>query len=152
MKHFTAEEWVDFANELVAVSQKKKMDRHLAEGCSRCKRHCLFGRRSGSRRNRWRNVSRRSALYALQKQGLRLRGSRVSSPACRGYWRFCLTAFCSRWFKEPIVGLGNKANAYRAEPYQVDLQIEAKPGANKLVVTGQLLTCGIRTPLAEMYR
>jgi hypothetical protein len=28
---------------------------------------------------------------------------------------------------------------YRAEPYQVDLQIEAKPGANKLVVTGQLL-------------
>ena len=28
---------------------------------------------------------------------------------------------------------------YRADPYQVDLQIEAKPGANKLVVTGQLL-------------
>ena len=28
---------------------------------------------------------------------------------------------------------------YRAEPYQVDLQIEAKPGADKLVVTGQLL-------------
>ena len=28
---------------------------------------------------------------------------------------------------------------YRAEPYQVDVQIEAKPGANKLTVTGQLL-------------
>jgi hypothetical protein len=28
---------------------------------------------------------------------------------------------------------------YRAEPYQVDLQIEAQPGASKLVVTGQLL-------------
>lgn len=28
---------------------------------------------------------------------------------------------------------------YRAEPYQVDLQIESKPGANKIVVTGQLL-------------
>ena len=28
---------------------------------------------------------------------------------------------------------------YRSEPYQVDLQIEAKPGANKLIVTGQLL-------------
>jgi hypothetical protein len=28
---------------------------------------------------------------------------------------------------------------YRADPYQVDVQIEAKPGANKLVVTGQLL-------------
>jgi len=28
---------------------------------------------------------------------------------------------------------------YRADPYQVDLHIEAKPGANKIVVTGQLL-------------
>jgi len=28
---------------------------------------------------------------------------------------------------------------YRAEPYQVDLQIETKPGANKLIVTGQLM-------------
>jgi len=28
---------------------------------------------------------------------------------------------------------------YRAEPFQVDVQIEAKPGANKLTVTGQLL-------------
>src|SRR5260370_38723802 len=37
MKHFTAEEWVDFANGLVAVSQREEMDRHLREGCSRCK-------------------------------------------------------------------------------------------------------------------
>ena len=28
---------------------------------------------------------------------------------------------------------------YRAEPYQVDVHIEAKPEANKIVVTGQLL-------------
>jgi hypothetical protein len=28
---------------------------------------------------------------------------------------------------------------YRAEPYQVDLHIEAKTGGNKIVVTGQLL-------------
>lgn len=28
---------------------------------------------------------------------------------------------------------------YRADPYQVDIQIEAKPGENRLMVTGQLL-------------
>ena len=28
---------------------------------------------------------------------------------------------------------------YRAEPYQIDLQIELRPGSNQLVVTGQLL-------------
>ncbi len=28
---------------------------------------------------------------------------------------------------------------YRADPYQLDLEIEATPGTNRLVVTGQLL-------------
>jgi hypothetical protein len=28
---------------------------------------------------------------------------------------------------------------YRADPYQIDIQIEPKPGSNRLVVTGQLL-------------
>ena len=28
---------------------------------------------------------------------------------------------------------------YRADPYQIDLQIEPKPGANRIVLTGQLL-------------
>jgi len=28
---------------------------------------------------------------------------------------------------------------YRTDPYQIDIQIEPKPGANRLVITGQLL-------------
>ena len=28
---------------------------------------------------------------------------------------------------------------YRADPYQIDIQIEPKPGSNRLVITGQLL-------------
>jgi hypothetical protein len=28
---------------------------------------------------------------------------------------------------------------YRADPYQIDIQIEPKPGGNRLVITGQLL-------------
>jgi hypothetical protein len=28
---------------------------------------------------------------------------------------------------------------YRADPYQVDIQIEAKPEGNRMVITGQLL-------------
>lgn len=33
---------------------------------------------------------------------------------------------------------------YRADPYQLDIQIEAKPGSNRLVVTGQLMD--VRNP------
>jgi len=28
---------------------------------------------------------------------------------------------------------------YRADPFQIDVQVEAKPGGNRVVVTGQLL-------------
>jgi len=28
---------------------------------------------------------------------------------------------------------------YRADPYQIDIQIEPKPGGNRLVITGQIL-------------
>jgi hypothetical protein len=28
---------------------------------------------------------------------------------------------------------------YRADPYQIDVQVEAKPGSNRIVITGQLL-------------
>src|SRR5260370_35662777 len=38
MTHFTTEEWIDFANGLVAIRKRKEMDRHLEEGCSRCKK------------------------------------------------------------------------------------------------------------------
>lgn len=40
------------------------------------------------------------------------------------------------------VGTGIRQMLYRADPYQVDMQIEAKPEGNRLVVTGQLLDVG----------
>ncbi len=35
--------------------------------------------------------------------------------------------------------LGTRQMLYRADPYQIDIQIEAKPEGNRLMVTGQLL-------------
>jgi hypothetical protein len=34
---------------------------------------------------------------------------------------------------------GTRQMLYRADPYQIDLHVEAKPGANRIVVIGQLL-------------
>ncbi len=140
MKHFTTGEWIDFANEAVAKSKRQEMGRHLEEGCPRCKKTVSL----------WQKV-RQTAKSAAQCQppenavriakagfsGLRLEGK----PArARGLVEVLFDSFL-----QPIVegarssGSGMRQMLYRAEPYQVDLQIEAKPGANKLVVTGQLL-------------
>lgn len=40
------------------------------------------------------------------------------------------------------VGMRVRQILYRAEPYQIDLQIEAQPDRNRLIVTGQLIDVG----------
>ena len=37
------------------------------------------------------------------------------------------------------VGLHVRQMLYRADPYQIDLQVEAEPDGNRLIVTGQLI-------------
>jgi hypothetical protein len=140
MKHFTTEEWIDFANEAVAGSRRQEMEAHLQEGCRRCKKMVSL----------WQKV-RQTAKSAAESQppenavriakagfaGVRLAGKPASAP---GPVQVLFDSFL-----QPLVAgarsssSGMRQMLYRAEPYQVDLQIEAKPGANKLMVTGQLL-------------
>jgi len=140
MKHFTTEEWIDFANEAVAGSKRQDMVRHLEEGCPRCKKSASL----------WQKV-RQTAKSAAECQppesavriakagftGVRLEGKLANAPG--------LVQVLFDSFLQPSVagarssGSRTRQMLYRADPYQVDLQIEAKPGANKLVVTGQLL-------------
>jgi hypothetical protein len=140
MKHFTTEEWIDFANEVVAGSRRQEMEQHLQEGCRRCKKVVSL----------WQKV-RQTAKSAAESQppenavriakagfaGVRLAGKPANAPG--------LVQVLFDSFLQPLVqgarssGSAMRQMLYRAEPYQVDLQIEAKPGADKLVVTGQLL-------------
>jgi hypothetical protein len=140
MKHFTTEEWIDFANEAVAGGRRQEMEAHLQEGCRRCKKVVSL----------WQKV-RQTAKSAAESQppenavriakagfaGVRLEAKPANAPG--------LVQVLFDSFLQPLVagarssGSGTRQMLYRAEPYQVDLQIEAKPGADKLVVTGQLL-------------
>ena len=140
MTHFTAEEWIDFANEAVAQNRRQEMERHLEEGCSRCKKAASL----------WQKV-RQTAKSAADCQppedevrvakagftGNRLYGKRAKVPG--------LVEVLFDSFLQPLTAgarssrSGIRQMLYRAEPYQVDLHIEAKQGANKIVVTGQLL-------------
>jgi hypothetical protein len=140
MKHFTTEEWIDFANEAVAGSKRQDMDRHLEEGCPRCKKTASL----------WQKVRRTAKSAAecqpsehevrIAKAGFNNAVLEGKSAGVRGLVEVLFDSF----LQPSVAGARSSGSAmrqmlYRADPYQVDLQIEAKPGANKLVVTGQLL-------------
>jgi hypothetical protein len=140
MKHFTTEEWIDFVNDAVAKTGRLEMERHLEQGCQRCKKAILL----------WQKV-RQTAKSAADSQppenavrivkagftGTGQYGKRVKMPG--------LVEVLFDSFLQPLAAGARSAESgirqmlYRADPYQVDLHIEAKPAANKIVVTGQLL-------------
>jgi hypothetical protein len=140
MKHFTTEEWVDFANQAVAGSKQQEMDRHLEEGCPRCKKAVSVWQKVRQTAKSAAGCEPPEDAVRIAKAGftgVRLEGKPTGAPG--------LVEVLFDSFLQPLVagarssGSGMRQMLYRAEPYQVDLQIEAKPGANKLVVTGQLL-------------
>src|ERR1700730_10679895 len=138
MKHFTTEEWIDFATETVAGSKRPEMEAHLREGCPRCNKTLSL----------WQKV-RQTAKSAAECQapenavriakagctGVPLEGKPANAPG--------LVQVLFDSFLQPSVagarssGSGTRQMLYRADPYQVELQIEGKPGANNMVVTGE---------------
>jgi len=140
MKHFTTEEWIDFANEAVAGSRRQEMEKHLQIGCSRCKKMVSL----------WQKV-RQTARSAAESQppesavriakagfaGVHLEGKPAKAAG--------LVELLFDSFLQPLAqgarssGSEIRQMLYRADPYQVDVHIEANPGAKKLVVMGQLL-------------
>jgi hypothetical protein len=140
MKHFSTEEWIDFVNHIVTSDQQQAMQRHLATGCNRCKETLSL----------WQKVSKTAAAEAnyqpspdtvrLAKAAFVTSGLVPQRKASQGLIEVLFDSFL-----QPAVAgarsvvIGTRQMLYRADPYQIDIQIEPKPGTNRLVITGQLL-------------
>jgi hypothetical protein len=104
MKHFKAEEWLDFVDGATSREQLEAIQKHLASGPARW----------ADRRNQKSRV-----IEVLFDSSLKP----VFSSARAAY-------------------TGIRHMLYRADPFQIDLQIETKPGHDRMVVTGQVLELG----------
>jgi hypothetical protein len=140
MKHFRAQEWIDFVNHLVKGNQQEDMQKHLATGCKRCTETFSL----------WQKVSKAAAAEAsyqppaatvrLAKAVFVTTGMAQPQKESQSVIEVLFDSFL-----EPAVagarsiGMGTRQMLYRADPYQIDIQIEPKPGSNRLVITGQLL-------------
>jgi hypothetical protein len=144
MKHFSTEEWVDFVNQVITTNQRDAMQRHLAT-CGACKQTVAL----------WQKVHDQAlaeAAYQPDLNTVRLAkavfasSSRAAAPQQKSTGNAIELLFDS--FRQPALAgarsvvIGTRQMLYRADPYQIDIQIEPKPGTNRLVITGQLLEIG----------
>ena len=140
MKHFSTEEWIDFVNQVIASNQQEAMQKHLATGCKRCTETVSL----------WQKVSKTAAAeasYQPPADTVRLAKAAYLTTRLntRRRNRADLIEVLFDSFLQPAVAgarsvvIGTRQMLYRADPYQIDIQIEPKPGSNRLVITGQLL-------------
>ncbi len=140
MEHFTTEKWIDFVNQVVATSEKSLMEKHLERGCKRCMQTVSM----------WQKVRQSAAAegnYQPPENSVRLAKAAFAGAGLKdqrkGAGSRIKVLFDS--FLQPVfegarsAGTTSRQMLYRADPFQIDVQVEAKLGANRIVVTGQLL-------------
>jgi hypothetical protein len=139
MKHFSTEQWIDFVNEVVSAEARQKMERHLKQGCKTCDGNLSFWRSV-------RNVASTERSYRPSPAVVRLAESAFASSnlALRRKRGFRLAEMLFDSFLQPAFegarssGKSVRQVLYRADPYQIDLQIETGEDGNTIVVTGQV--------------
>ncbi len=140
MKHFTSEEWIDFVNQVVPNDKQKGMEEHLRSGCKRC----------GKIVDLWQKVQKTAATAASWQPPediVRVAKAQFATAGLGGKRKETnsLIEVLFDSFSQPALagvrsaGTETRQMLYRAEPYQIDVQIESQTEGNRLVVTGQLM-------------
>jgi hypothetical protein len=144
MRHFTTEDAVDFVNQVIPASQKRAMEEHR-KNCRRCSK-------AVSQLQRVRECAAAEPNYQPPQETVRNTRSAFAALelALRGKTRGASIEVLFDSFLQPALGRVRSAGGatrhvlYRADPFQIDVQIELQPGEERLVVTGQLV--GSRDP------
>jgi hypothetical protein len=140
MTHFSTEEWIDLVNQVVTSDRRQAMQKHLAAGCKSCKETVSL----------WQRVSKTAAVeasYQPSADAVRLaKAAFATSGLARSHQKSrSVVEVLFDSFRQPAIAgarsvvIGTRQMLYRADPYQIDIQIEPKPGGNRLVITGQIL-------------
>jgi hypothetical protein len=140
MEHFNVEKWIDFVNEAVTTNEKEQMDKHLKLGCVSCQETVTLWQRVRSSAAAEGNYQPPQSAVRIAKAafaGLGLGNQRKSAGS---KVKVLFDSFLQPLFEGVrSAGTGTRQMLYRADPYQIDVQLEMKPTGNRIVVTGQLL-------------
>ncbi len=138
MEHFAIERWIDFVNEAVDTKEKQLMERHLQQGCKRCTKTVSLWQKV------WQSAAS-EANYQPPEHAVRLAKAAFAEAGLAGQRKgasrikLLFDSFLQPAFEGArSAGAGTRQMLYRADPFQIDIQVEAAAGRNRIVVTGQL--------------
>jgi hypothetical protein len=140
MEHFTTEKWIDFVNQAVDSNQNHLMEQHLKQGCKRCMKTVSLWQRVRLSAASEANYQPPEGAVRIAKAAFAAAGSASRGEGAGSRIKVLFDSFLQPVFEGArSAGASTRQMMYRADPYQIDIQVEDKPGRNRLVVTGQLL-------------
>jgi hypothetical protein len=140
MKHFTAEEWIDFVNQVAPAERMHVMQQHLSGGCERCAASVALWQKVRGSAAMEANFVPPAAQLRMAKAAFAMHKMRKPSRAPKGTIELLFDSFL-----QPLVegarsaATGARQMLYKADPYQIDLHIESMSNGNRVKVTGQVL-------------
>jgi hypothetical protein len=144
MQHFTNEEWIDFANQVAPQGKLDAMRNHLETGCKGCQEKLALWRKV-------RGTAECEAKFQPPRETVRL-AKAAFAAAGMGQQEKKADSLIELLFDSLLqpalsgarsAAVGPRQMLYRADSYQIDVQIEAKSGGNLLLVTGQLMDVSV---------
>ena len=140
MKHFTAEEWVDFVRGKVKKDQRAAMQTHLKSGCKRCQREANTWQRVREAANRQVAIAPDDSVVRFVKGSFGLRGDRRAKRS-RGF--LAQLIFDSALQPLPAGVRASTANSrqllFGAENLRIDLRLEPQIDSESVALIGQVL-------------
>ena len=140
MRHFSLEEWTDFARDVVGQAEKNAMQNHLETGCKECAK--VFGT--------WKRVheaARRESAYSPPESFVRTvkglgaiyglgRASRMKAPLAQLLFDSSRSPLPAGVRSDSVTA---RQLLYGLNNYRVDLRIQPQEDSDKVAVVGQIL-------------
>lgn len=140
MAHYSTEEWIDFVKGNVSQAAHKQMKKHLDSGCKHCAESVAM----------WAKVQQYAADESLRQPPAETVHLVKAAFATAGFeakpgFATIIAQVLFDSFRAPATagaraaGMQSRQMLFAANPFQIDVNIEAKPGDSRLSVTGQLM-------------
>lgn len=160
MKHFSLEEWADFARQVAPSEDRGQMQRHLDSGCSKCLQIVDL----------WRSVAalaRAESAYEPPSEAVRfIKNAYRGSEPKRSLPKTLPARLIFDSFIHPLpAGFRSSPGAarqilYSCEHWLIDLHLEGRPECGQVCVTGQVqdshnpekMICGAQVRLVSEGR
>ena len=140
MRHFSLEQWIDFARQVVGPRERAEMEAHLNEGCKQCSKTLSLWQRMYEAGRRESAYAPPESAIAMAKGTFSIHGPRKMGRASRAIASLLFDSANSPALAGVRSSGGNERQLlYGVSNYRIDVRIEPQHDSDRIALVGQVL-------------